>query len=194
MMEEAEALIEIGTIVSAHGIKGEVKVYTDSDFPERFETPGKRLLKRPDLNTLDWVTIKRGYYLPGKKLYVVKFEEITDRDQAEALRKSKLFVEKRDRPQLEENEYHVDDLINLIVLNQETQEKIGQVFDIYPAGNDLLVVDLDADFLAQNLPDQSPKKSKVLIPFVADIVPVVDLSAGKLEVQLPAGLLELYQF
>jgi 16S rRNA processing protein RimM len=125
---------------------------------------------------------------------VVRFEEITDRDQAEALRKSKLFVEKRDRPQLEENEYHVDDLIDLIVINQETNEKMGQVVDIYPAGNDLLVVELETDFLAQYLPKQSPEKRKVLIPFVTDIVPVVDLATGKLEVVLPAGLLELYQF
>ncbi|MDR9403353.1 MAG: ribosome maturation factor RimM [Halothece sp. Uz-M2-17] len=190
-MIEAEELIEIGTIVSAHGIKGEVKVYTDSDFPERFEQPGKRLLKRPNETTFDWITIQRGYYLPGKKLYVVKFEEITDRNQAEALKKSKLFVEKRDRPQLEENEYHVDDLIGLVVIDQETKETIGQVVDIYPAGNDLLVVDLEAAFLAQHFPEQAQKKSKVLIPFVTDIVPVVEISQGQLEVILPAGLLDL---
>jgi len=193
-MMEVEELIEIGTIVSPHGIKGEVKVYTDSDFPERFEKPGKRLLKRPNEKELDWITLKRGYYLPGKKLYVVSFEEITDRNQAEALRQSKLFVEKRDRPQLEENEYHVDDLIGLAVINQETGEKIGQVVDIYPAGNDLLVVEFDPEFLEANFPQQSKQKNKVLIPFVTDIVPIVAINQGKLEVSLPAGLLELYQF
>jgi len=193
-MMEVEELIEIGTIVSPHGIKGEVKVYTDSDFPERFEKPGKRLLKRPNEKELDWITLKRGYYLPGKKLYVVSFEEITDRNQAEALRQSKLFVEKRDRPQLEENEYHVDDLIGLAVINQETGEKIGQVVDIYPAGNDLLVVELEPEFLEANFPQQSKQKNKVLIPFVTDIVPIVAINQGKLEVSLPAGLLELYQF
>ncbi len=193
-MMEVEELIEIGTIVSPHGIKGEVKVYTDSDFPERFEKPGKRLLQRPNEKKIDWITLKRGYYLPGKKLYVVNFEEITDRNQAEALRQSKLFVEKRDRPQLEANEYHVDDLIGLAVINQETGEQIGQVVDIYPAGNDLLVVELEPEFLEANFPQQSKQKNKVLIPFVTDIVPVVALSQGKLEVTLPAGLLELYQF
>ncbi|AFZ44860.1 16S rRNA processing protein RimM [Halothece sp. PCC 7418] len=190
-MMAKDDLIEIGTIVSAHGIKGEVKVYTDSDFPERFEKPGKRLLQRPNQTKLDWVTIKRGYYLPGKKLYVVRFEEITDRNQAEELKKSKLFVEKRDRPQLEENEYHVDDLIGLAVIDQETRGKIGQIVDIYPAGNDLLVVDLETEFLAQHFPDKSPEKSQVLIPFVTDIVPVVDLPEGELEVTLPPGLLAL---
>lgn len=193
-MMEVEDLIEIGTIVSPHGIKGEVKIYTDSDFSERFEKPGKRLLKRPNEKEFDWITLKRGYYLPGKKLYVVSFEEITDRNQAEALRQSKLFVEKRDRPQLEENEYHVDDLINLAVINQETGEKIGQVVDIYPAGNDLLVVELEPEFLEAHFPQQSKQKNKVLIPFVAEIVPIVAIGQGKLEVCLPAGLLELYQF
>lgn len=186
-----EDLIEIGTIVSPHGIKGEVKVYTDSDFPERFEKPGKRLLKRLNRETLEAVTLKRGYYLPGKKLYVVRFEEFTDRDQAEELRKSKLFVEKRDRPQLEEDEYHVDDLINLVLIDRETREKVGHVVDIYPAGNDLLVVELAGDFLEKHQSENLKLKSKVLIPFVREIVPVVDLSQGQLEVTLPSGLLEL---
>lgn len=193
-MMAAEELIEIGTIVSPHGIKGEVKVYTDSDFPERFEKPGKRLLKRPNEKTYDWITLKRGYYLPGKKLYVVSFEEITDRNQAEELRQSKLFVEKRDRPQLEENEYHVDDLISLAVINQETGEKIGQVVDIYQAGNDLLVVELEPTFVEAHFPKASKQKNKVLIPFVTDIVPVVAISQRKLEVRLLPGLLELYHF
>jgi len=193
-MMEVEELIEIGTIVSPHGIKGEVKVYTDSDFPERFEKPGKRLLKRPNETEFDWITLKRGYYIPGKKLYVVSFEEITDRNQAEALRQSKLFVEKRDRPQLEENEYHVDDLIDLAVINQETGEKIGQVVDIYQAGNDLLVVELEPTFVEAHFPQQSKQKNKVLIPFVTDIVPVVAISQRKLEVKLLPGLLELYHF
>jgi 16S rRNA processing protein RimM len=190
MTEELE-LIEIGTIVAPHGIKGEVKVYTNSDFPERFKKPGKRLLKRPNQDSYEWVTLKRGYYQPGKGLYVVTFEEVTDRNEAEALRKSKLFVEKRDRPTLENNEYHFDDLINLAVIDQETGEKIGNVVDIYVAGNELLVVKLEQTFLEKYFSEKSPSKSKVLIPFVEEIVPVVDLETGTLELKLPPGLLDL---
>ena len=179
-------LIEIGTIVSPHGIKGEVKVYTESDFPERFEKSGKRFLQRPHAEMLDTVTLKRGYLLPGKNMYVVKFEEIKDRNQAEELRQSKLFVEKRDRPQLEANEYHVDDLIDLAVIEQETGNKIGEVVDIYAAGNDLLVVQLTEEFLGKG-----QQQRQVLIPFVTDIVPIINLDEGKLEVNLPSGLLEL---
>lgn len=188
---EADELIEIGTIVSPHGLRGEVKIYSDSDFPERFETPGKRFLKHPHETTGEWITLKRGYGLPGKNLYVVSFEEITDRNQAEALRKSKLLIEKRDRPQLEDNEYHVDDLINLAVINQETGQPIGHVIDIYAAGNDLLVVALEKDVIEKHCPNPSKQKKQVLIPFVAEIVPVVSLAEKQLEVRLPPGLLDL---
>jgi 16S rRNA processing protein RimM len=181
-----EKLIEIGTVVSPHGIKGEVKIYTNSDFPERFEKPGKRLLKRPNSSECEWVNLKRGYYLPGKSMYVVTLEEVTDRNQAEELCQSKLFVEKHDRPQLEANEYHVDDLIGLAVIDQETQKKIGQVIELYATGNDLLVVELEESFSKKSAP-----KNRVLIPFVEDIVPIVDINNGRLEVNLPSGLLEL---
>lgn len=186
-----EELLQIGTIVSPHGIKGQVKVATHSDFPERFETPGKRWLKRPNQEEYELVTLKRGYYVPGKKLYVVTLKEVTDRDQAEALRKSKLFVDKRDRPSLEENEYHVSDLINLAVIDQPTQQTMGHVVNIYSAGNDLLLVNLDSLFIQQQFAHHASVKQNVLIPFVEEIVPVVDLDNRQLEVNLPAGLLEL---
>ncbi|MFP4133719.1 MAG: ribosome maturation factor RimM [Halothece sp.] len=180
-----EDLIEIGTIVAPHGIKGEVKVYPDSDFPERFETPGKRWLKRPEFEELELVTLKKGYYLPGKHRYVLTLEEVTDRDQAEALKKSKLLIPKRDRPQLEEDEYHVSDLIDLKVIDQHTGKLIGTVVDIYTAGNDLLVVQLDQQFA-----EETVSKHEVLIPFVKALVPVVDIQQEQLEVTLPSGLLE----
>ena len=181
-----EELIEIGTIISPHGIKGEVKVYPDSDFPERFETPGKRWLKRPNVEELELVTLKKGYYLPGKHRYVLTLKEVRDRNQAEALKKSKLFAQKRDRPQLAENEYHVADLIDLKVIDQETGNYLGTVVDLYSAGNDLLVVRLDEPFS-----ETSSSSKQVLIPFVKEIVPVVDFKQKELKVSLPPGLLDL---
>lgn len=186
-----EELITIGTIVSPHGLKGEVKVYTDSDFLERFETPGKRWLKRPDTEHKELVTLTRGYPLPGKNFYVVTFKEVTTRNEAEALRKSQLFVNKDDRPLLEENEFHVADLIDLAVIDQTTENQIGHVVDLYTAGNDLLVVALEPPFVEQYFADKPKAKTQVLIPFVEEIVPIVDLTNGRLVVNLPPGLLEL---
>jgi 16S rRNA processing protein RimM len=171
------SFVEIGKIVGAHGIKGEVRVYPDSDFPERFEQPGKRWLLRPTASEPEPIELLGGRYLNGKGLYVVQLAGIDDRDQAEALRGAKLFVPADDRLPLEEGEFYVQDLIGLQVFDQVTQALVGTVQNILPAGNDLLEV-------------QREDGSTVLIPFVEPIVPVVDLQQKRIEITPPQGLIE----
>jgi 16S rRNA processing protein RimM len=149
---------------------------------------------------------------PG--LYVVKLAEVSDRNQAEALRDSLLLVPESDRPLLEADEFHVVDLLGLSVIEQASQTLIGTVKDVIPAGNDLLEVQLDPAWLASHAPAPEvtetpepdtdtesksdrkarPRKAKpptVLIPFVKEIVPVVDLVQKRLEIVPPAGLFEI---
>ncbi|MBE9099419.1 ribosome maturation factor RimM [Vacuolonema iberomarrocanum] len=174
--------LEIGTIVGAHGLQGELRVYPASDFPERFEQPGERWLLAPDGDTPQSTQLVRGRFQHGKGLFIIKLGKVDYRDQAEALRRWRLIVPESDRPPLEENEYHVADLIGLQVVDQETGEAIGVVSDVLPAGNDLLQVTLDAP--------QNPKNPNVLIPFVPEIVPVVDLENGFVAITPPPGLIE----
>lgn len=202
--------LEIGTIMAPQGLKGELRIAANSDFPERFVQPGKRWLLAPESSLPQEVELLEGRNIPGKNLYVVRLAEIQAREQAEALRGYKLLVPKSDRPQLAENEYHVSDLINLEVYNQLTGENIGVVSDIFWAGNDLLEVKLHHQPIPEavsppNLANVTRKsklrkiKSKpnkiatVLIPFVQEIVPVVNLKAGCLEIIPPPGLLDLNQ-
>lgn len=174
--------LEIGTIVSAQGLRGEVRVSPQTDFPERFEQPGKRWLLAPDSDTPDPVQLQRGRLLPGKALFVVKLEGVDDRNQAEALRHYRLLVTEGDRLPLDEDEYHVADLIGLRVIDQATQTFLGTVTDVLPAGNDLLEVAL--------LSEQEPAP-KVLIPFVPEIVPTVAIEQGFVEILPPPGLLNI---
>ena len=44
--------IEVGTITSPQGLKGELRVYSDSDFPERFTKAGTRWLQHPDTSVI----------------------------------------------------------------------------------------------------------------------------------------------
>lgn len=180
--EESEWL-EIGTIVAAQGLGGEVRVYSDSDFPERFEVPGKRWLLRVGERSPQPIELLAGRYINGKNLYVIQLAGVDNRNQAEALRGCKLMVPQGDRPELGEDEYHVLDLIGMSVYMQESGELVGTVVDVMSAGNDLLSVKLD----------QSKDKGQktVLIPFVKAIAPVVDLEAGRIEITPPAGLLEI---
>nr|WP_238360809.1 ribosome maturation factor RimM [Iningainema tapete] len=171
--------LEIGTIVAPQGLDGEVRVYPDSDFPERFLVPGKRWLLCAGEDEPQLVELLGGRYVEGKNLYVIRLAGVKNRNQAEALRGCKLLVSQSDRPQLGDDEYHVLDLIGLSVFMQESGEKVGEVVSVVSAGNDLLEVQLH----------QSSKT--ILIPFVKAIAPVVDLDHGRIEITPPDGLLEL---
>ncbi len=200
--------LEIGKIVAPQGLKGELRVYPNSDFPERFEEPGQRFLKRPGEAEPQPIELLGGRYVPGKGLYVVRLAGVENCDQAEALRDSVLMVPASDRPELGEDEYHVIDLIDLEVFNQLTGELLGVVIDVIPAGNSLLEVKLhkqpepvaakpEAALPTRTSKIRKAKRAKekkpatVLIPFVKAIAPVVDLQRGRIEITPPPGLLEI---
>jgi 16S rRNA processing protein RimM len=196
--------LEIGTIIAAQGLKGEVRINPSSDFPERFERPGKRWLRSPDGINIREVELLQGRYLAGKNLYVLQLAGVQDRNDAEALRGYQLLVSSSDRPQLAKDEYHVSDLLDLEVYNQLTGERLGVVSDVYTAGNDLLEVKLDKQLVVEedfNSPTQERKNGKVktkkpkvktiLIPFVKEIVPIVNLQEKRIEILPPPGLLDL---
>ncbi|HBB34647.1 MAG TPA: ribosome maturation factor RimM [Cyanobacteria bacterium UBA8803] len=201
--------LEIGTIVAPQGLKGELRVYPNSDFPERFEQPGQRWLQRPSDSEPQSIELLGGRYVPGKSIYVVQLAGVETREQAEALRDAKLLVPQSDRPELGEDEYHVLDLLDLEVYNQLTGEAVGVVVNVIPAGNSLLEVKLYKQPEPQDpkpeppLPTRTSKIRKpkrqtskpvtILIPFVKEIAPIVDLPNGRIEITPPAGLLELHE-
>lgn len=170
--------LEIGKIVGVQGLQGELRVYPNSDFPERFEQPGKRWLLRPNTTDPEPIELLAGRYIPNKGLYIIKLAGIADRTQAEDLRDCRLVVPESDRPTLEEDEFHVLDLLDLPVFDHITQQRVGIVVDIIPAGNDLLAVKLDAT------------ATTALIPFVEAIVPIVDLRQKRIEITPPPGLID----
>lgn len=192
---------EIGRIVAPQGVRGLMRVYPDSDFPERFLEPGRRWLRRKGGYQPEPIELLGGRDIPGKGLYVIELEGVETREAAESLRNAVLVVPGSDRPQLEADEFHVSDLLGLEVFHHQTGERLGVTIDIFSAGNDLLQVQLDENLLPRKPVEVKKKKAKkrqpspssptVFIPFVEAIVPVVDLENRRLEVDPPAGLLEL---
>ena len=190
---EQSTWIPIGKIVAPQGLRGEVRVYPLSEFPERFEQPGQRWLLRPQALEPEAIQLVQGWFLPKKRLYVVQLEGIHDRAQAESLINCQLLVPVHDRPPLAEGEFHYLDLMGLTVIDQAQQQIIGIVTDLINAGNDLLEVELLTPQDPEGNPVSSPadKPRRVLIPFVEAIVPVVDLEARRIEITPPLGLLDL---
>lgn len=176
--------LPIGKILAPQGLQGEVRVYPETQFPDRFLIPGERWILRPQGQSLESIELLAGRFLGKGNVYGVRFAGVTDRHQAEALRGSQLYVPSSDRPPLAEGEFHYLDLVGLEVVEQSSQESIGKIVDLMNGGNDLLVVALKG----KTTPG---KASQVLIPFVEAIVPVVDVAAGRVEITPPPGLLDL---
>ena len=170
----------VGVITSCHGIKGEVKVKSLSDFDERFLKPGIRWLQKEN-DPPSKIELTSGFKQPGKKNFIVKFNKINNRDDAEQLKKYKILVKSSALPKLNKDEFHLLQLINLQVKTVENDNLkiIGKVINLENEKNNLLVIELFKN------------QKKVLVPFVKEIVPLVDIKNNFLIINPPNGLLEL---
>ena len=179
MKEEREWLV-VGIITSSHGVKGELKVKSLSDFSERFTKPGKRWLQidkeEPTLHNLN-----SGYKKPGKDLFIISLDKIKDKDSAEKLKNYKLLVESDNIPKLEKEEFHLNQLLNLTVkIEQNNKIKtIGEVIDLLNEQNTLLEIKIYGN------------NKNILIPFVKEIIPIIDLKKNFILINPPKGLLDL---
>ena len=177
-MAENDDWLSVGKIVGVQGLKGERRVNPASDFPERFTVPGPRWLRSRKGGDPTEIQLKTGRQLPGKSLFVVRFEGINNRGAAEALVGQELLVAADDRPELAEGEFHLLDLVGLEARFTADGPAIGTVSDLISGGNDLLEI-------------TTADGRKLLIPFVEAIVPEVRLEEGWLLLTPPPGLLEL---
>ena len=179
MINKSEWLI-VGVITSCHGINGQLKVKSLSDFEERFLKPGIRWLQKEDEPPSE-IELTSGIKRPGKEIFIIKFRGINTRNRAEQLKQYKLLVKTNKLPKLKEQEFHLLELINLQVKTLENDELkiIGKVINLENEKNNLLVIELFKN------------QKKVLIPFVKEIVPLVDIKNNFLIINPPNGLLEL---
>ncbi|NBV26559.1 MAG: 16S rRNA processing protein RimM [Actinobacteria bacterium] len=154
------SLLEVGRIVKAHGIRGEVAVRLTADIPERV-TPGSVFQ-----TTRGPLTIERSK--PFQQGYIIAFAGIADRNEAELLRGLLLKAEPLDLD--DDDVIWIDDLFNAVVVSTDGIER-GRVIEVEenPA-SDLLVLD-----------------SGALIPltFVVEVEP-----NERIVVEAPEGLFE----
>ena len=172
--------LTVGLITSCHGINGQLKVKSLSDFEERFLKPGMRWLQKEN-EPPSKIELISGFKQPGKETFIVKLKGINTRNHAEQLKKFKILVKTDKLPKLKKEEFHLLELINLEVKTLENNKLkiIGKVINLENEKNNLLLIEL------------LENQKKVYIPFVEEIVPTVDIKNNFLIINPPKGLLEL---
>ncbi len=168
--------ILLAQIGAAHGIKGEVRVKPFGD-PDMLNQYGK-------LETKDGQKFKIKRMRQQKTVMVVKFEGVNTREEAEALNRVELFVDRAKLPQLEEDdEFYIQDLIGMDVLN-EAGEHIGTVMTVpnFGAGDMLEISPL--------MKSGGFSANTYFLPFTKEVVPTLDFEKHSLTVIPPVEVSE----
>ena len=175
-MSLAPQQLRVGRLIKAHGLKGALKVELYTDAPDRRFTPGAVFtLQVPTSspwhgNTLTLIELR---WYNGQP--VAFFEGVTDRTGAESLVKAILWIEQvADEPD-EPDAWYDFQLVGLRAMRDGVEVGTIARVEHFPA----------QDLLAIRTPDR-----EVLVPFVAAMVPAVDISAGTVTLTPPPGLFE----
>jgi len=168
--------VAVGRVVRAHGIRGELVVEVRTDEPDqRFAVGGVLGLRRASGET-GTVTV-RSVRRHGERL-VVRLDGVGDRSAADGLRGAVLTLDQaRLPPTADPEEFYDHELVGLTV-ELAAGGAVGTVADVvHGPGGELLVVARDG-------------AADALVPFVHQIVPVVDVEGGRIVVDPPDGLLD----
>lgn len=170
----SEKLYTVGKIVNTHGIRGELKIVPETDFPERFD-PGSKLVIVDPQQKQTPVTVQAARL--HKNMYIVKFENMHNINEVEKFKGGLLKIEEKYQGTLEEGEYYYHQIMGCTVVSEEGEE-LGVITDILsPGANDVWVV-------------SKPKAKPLLIPVIDDVVLDVDVTNKRVKIHVMEGLLD----
>jgi 16S rRNA processing protein RimM len=169
-------LITVGRVVRPHGNRGHVVVASETDFPaERFREGETVLAKPDDREPVRALVITAAREHQGR--WVVGFAGFDSIDAAETLRNAELRIPVETLRPLDPGHYYLHDLTGCEV-RTAAGERIGSVARVdVGAGVPMLVV--------------AGHEGEVLVPFVAEFCRRVDVAAQVIEIDPPAGLIDL---
>lgn len=174
----SETLLLVGYFGRAHGVSGEVKVFPETDDPERFLAFERVFVGASADRTREYsVESVRFQMLKGRTIVLLKVEGISTPEEAETLTRLGIFADVNDLPPLEDGEVFIHDMIGMEVVEKEGGQPIGTLRDVLEGAQYLFVVARD------DRPD-------VLIPDVPEIVVDVDAVSRRITVDPPEGLIE----
>lgn len=163
--------VRIGKILRTHGIKGQVKVLSLTDYDERFEE-------------IEWVYIegtKKKFYIDSVKYtpkdILISFKGYDDINKIEKFKGKYLLIDEGQKRVLPEDTYYISDIIGLEVYTAD-KKYLGKVVDILQAGsNEVYVI-------------KTQESKEIMIPAVKKFIPDISLEAGRIIVTPIEGMIE----
>lgn len=167
MPEAREGYRAIGRVERPWGLRGDIKVFPLTDFPERFD-PGARVYVRGEERRVQHSRWQKGRVF-------VALEGVERVEAAEALRGELLEVPAETSAALTAGEYYIDEVEGCAVVSV-AGESLGTVREVLqPGANDVYVV-------------ARPGQRDLLVPALRDVVVSMDLTLQRITVDLPEGL------
>lgn len=165
--------IVIGKIVNVVGLKGEVKVYSYAEEPDRFERLEKIFLGTEEKNT-EYAVTKVRY---KGDMVILTLDGVTDRNAAEALKGSMVLMDEADLEELPEGVYYIKDLIGMKVVSDSGVE-LG------------ILKDINTNTAQRVYEVARPGKPDILIPGVDEFILDTDMDNRVITVKVIEGLYE----
>lgn len=175
MRDTVAVLYNVGKIVNTQGIKGEVRVISRTDFPDkRYKKGSKLLLEQEGKKSIELTVASHRKH---KTFDILSFENHQSINDVEKYRDGILKVTEDQLGELPENEYYLHQIIGLTVQDEEGST-IGKVTEVLsPGANDVWVI-------------QRSKQKDLLIPYIEDVVLKVDLEQQLVTIHVMEGLLD----
>lgn len=167
----SESHICVGVISGAYGVQGELRIKSFCATPEDIETYSPLT---DEAGTRDF---KLAILRPITNGFSARLPDVSSKEQADALRGTKLFARRDQLPSLPDDEYYHADLIGLKVYDTGGA-LLGSVKSVQNHGAD--------DLLELQL---SGTSTTTFLPFTMASVPTVDLAAGRIVADPPEGVL-----
>jgi len=170
-----DKLFNVGKVVNTFGVRGDVKILPQTDFPEqRFCKGSVLVLTRPGIQEQRVLEIESARM--QKNVYIVHFKGVTSMNEAEKLKGGTLHVTEDQLIDLPQDEFYFHEIIGCVVVT-ENGEQLGVVSEVLtPGANDVWVV-------------ERPKAKPLLIPVIDDVILNVDVPNKTIRIHVMEGLL-----
>lgn len=173
----SEKWYTVGKIVNTHGLRGELKILSQTDFADIRFAAGSKLLMLNEENGAS-LEVKVVSSRQNKNVYILKLEGFNDINQVEKYKGWVLKVSEANLVDLDEGEYYYHEIIGCRVVTEEGEE-LGTISEILsPGANDVWVVD-------------RPKGSgkQLLLPVIDEVLISVNTKEKIVTVRLMEGLI-----